>query len=172
MDRVVEGDCDFNVEHRLVMPNGRVKYLQVRSHRVKCESRDDEIVGAVMDITAAREAQEALQAAQAELAHVTRLTTFNEMGASIAHEVNQPLAAIVTNAQACLRWLDREKPDLDEVRRAAQQIVGDGNRAGEVIRSIRALSNKADSQRALLDLNGVINDGIAMVRRQLLSHRV
>jgi C4-dicarboxylate-specific signal transduction histidine kinase len=139
---------------------------------VKCESRDDEIVGAVMDVTAAREAQEALQAAQAELAHVTRLTTLNAIGASIAHEVNQPLAAIVNNALACLRWLNRETPDLDKARSAVGRIVDNGNRASEVIRSIRALSNKADTQRTPLDINGVINEIIALVRHELMSHRV
>jgi C4-dicarboxylate-specific signal transduction histidine kinase len=169
---VAKGKHDFDVEHRLIMPNGLVKYLHVRSYRVECESGDEEIVGAVMDVTAAREAQEALHAAQAELAHVTRLTTLGEMGASIAHEVNQPLAAIVTNAEACLRWLGRETPALDEARCAVEQIVDDGHRAGEVIRSIRALSNKADSQRAPLDINVVINEVIALVQRELLSHRV
>jgi PAS domain S-box-containing protein len=170
--RVAEGDRDFNVEHRLLMPNGSVKYIQVRSHRVKSETGDEEIVGAVTDVTAAREAQEALQAAQAQLAHMTRLTTLGAIGASIAHEVNQPLAAVVTNAEACLRWLDRETPDLDEARSAVKQIVKHGNRVGEVIRSIRALSNKADSQREPLDVNEVIYEVIALVQRELLSHRV
>jgi signal transduction histidine kinase len=94
------------------------------------------------------------------------------MGASIAHEVNQPLAAVVTNAEACLRWLDRETPDLDEARGTVKRIVNNGNRAGEVIRSVRALSNEADSQRAPLDINDVINEVIALVQRELLSHRV
>jgi PAS domain S-box-containing protein len=172
VNRVAEGNRDFDVEHRLLMPNGVVKYLHVRSHRVKCESGDDEIVGAMMDITAARAAQEALHAAQAELAHVTRLTILGEMGASIAHEVNQPLAGIVTNAEACLLWLAHGTPNLVEARRNLEMIVKNGNRAGEVIRSIRALSNKADSQRAPLDINDVINDVIALVQRELLSYRV
>jgi C4-dicarboxylate-specific signal transduction histidine kinase len=172
VNRVAEGSNDFDVEHRLLMPNGLVKYLRVRSHRMDCESGDEEIVGAVMDITAATDAQEALHAAQAELAYVTRLTTLGEMGASIAHEVNQPLAAIVSNAEACLLWLDRETPNLDRARRSVELIIKDGNRAGEVIRSIRALSNKADSQRVPLDINDVINEVIALVRRELLSRRV
>jgi PAS domain S-box-containing protein len=172
VNRVAEGNGDFNIEHRLLMPNGLVKYLHVRSHRVESESGDEEIFGAVMDITSARGAQEALHTAQAELARVTRLTTLGEIGASIAHEVNQPLAAIVTNAQACLRWLDRATPNLDEARRAVQRIADNGNRAGEVIRSIRALSNKADPQRAPLDINDVINEVIALVRLELLSHRI
>jgi signal transduction histidine kinase len=172
INRVAAGGQEFDVEHRLLMPNGCVKYLHVRSHRVKCESGDDEIVGAVMDITATREAQEALQAAQAELAHVTRLTNLDQIGGSIAHEVKQPLAAIATNAAACLRWLDHETPDVDEARNAVEQIIDNGKRAGEVIQSIRALSNRADFQRSVLDINGVISGVIALVRHELLSHRV
>jgi PAS domain S-box-containing protein len=172
VDRVAEGNHDFDIEHRLLMPNGLVKYLHVRSHRVECESGEEEIVGAVMDITAARDSREALHAARAELAHVTRLTTLGEMGASIAHEVNQPLAGIVANAEACLLWLDRKTPNLDEARHSVELIIKDGNRAGEVIRSIRALSKKAASQRAPLDMNDVINEVIALIRHELLSHRV
>jgi PAS domain S-box-containing protein len=172
ISRVAEGSHGFDVKHRLLMPDGVVKYLHVRSHRVRCESGEDEVVGAMMDITAAREMQEALHAAQAELARVTRLTTFGEMGASIAHEVNQPLAAIVNNAEACLLWLDRETPDLDEARRALNQIVNDGKRAAEVIRSIRALLNKTKSQMAPLDINDVINEVIALVQRELSSRHV
>jgi C4-dicarboxylate-specific signal transduction histidine kinase len=139
---------------------------------VEGESGEEEIVGAVMDMTAARDAQEALHAAQAQLAHVTRLTTLSEIGASIAHEVNQPLASMLTYAEACLRWIDRDTPNLDEARYAVEQIVDNGKRAGDVIRSIRALSNKADSQRAPLDINDIINEVIALVQRELLSHRV
>jgi PAS domain S-box-containing protein len=172
VDRVAAGNHDFDVEHRLLMPNGLVKHIQVRSHRAECELGDAEIVGAVMDVTAARVAQEALHAAQAELARVARLTTLGEIGASIAHEVNQPLAAIVANAEACLSWLDRETLDLDEARSAVAAIVDDGKRTGEIIRSIRALPNKTDSQRAALDINEVINEALALVRRELLTKRV
>ena len=172
VNRVAQGDHDFDVECRLVMPNGLVKYLHVRSHRVECESDDEEIVGAVMDVTAARNAQEALYATQAELAHVARLTTLGEMGASIAHEVNQPLAGIVTNAEACLRWLDGETPNLDEARHSLKRIAYDGNRAAEVVRSIRDLSRKAVSQKAPFDINDVINEVIALVQHELSRHRV
>jgi C4-dicarboxylate-specific signal transduction histidine kinase len=169
---VTEGNYNFDVGHRLLMPNGAVKYLHVRSHRVRYDSGDEEVVGAVMDITAAREAQEALYAAQAKLAHVTFLTTLGQMSASIAHEVNQPLAAIVTDAGGGLRWLEREVPNLDEARRALERIIKVGRRAGEVIQSIRALSNKNDGQRAPLDINDVVNEVVALVQRELVNHRV
>jgi NO-binding membrane sensor protein with MHYT domain len=116
--------------------------------------------------------EEALRQAQSDLAHVTRVTTLGELTASIAHEVNQPLAAVVTNAEACLRWLGRETPNLDEARRALERIIEDGNRAGEVIRHLRALSSKTETEKAPLDINDVVNEVIALVQHQLLSHRV
>ena len=119
-----------------------------------------------------KRAEEALRQAQTDLAHVTRVTTLGELTASIAHEVNQPLAAVVTNAEACLRWLDRGTPNLDEARRALERIIEDGNRAGEVIRHLRALSSKTETEKAPLDINDVVNEVIALVQHQLLSHRV
>jgi len=119
-----------------------------------------------------KRAEEALRQAQTDLAHVTRVTTLGELTASIAHEVNQPLAAVVTNAEACLRWLDRGTPNLDEARRALERIIEDGNRAGEVIRHLRALSSKTETEKAPLDINDVVNEVIALVQRELLSHRV
>jgi NO-binding membrane sensor protein with MHYT domain len=119
-----------------------------------------------------KRAEEALRQAQTDLAHVARVTTLGELAASIAHEVNQPLAAVVTNAEACLRWLDRGTPNLDEARRALERIIEDGNRAGEVIRHLRALSSKTETEKAPLDINDVVNEVIALVQRELLSHRV
>jgi C4-dicarboxylate-specific signal transduction histidine kinase len=119
-----------------------------------------------------RSAQMALDKAQAELAHVTRVTTLGQLTASITHEVNQPLAAIIVNAEACLRWLDRATPDVDEARRAAQQIVKDGRRADEVIRGVRALAKKTDTAKTPLDVNEVVNEVIVLVRRELVSRRV
>ena len=119
-----------------------------------------------------KRAEEALRQAQAKLAHVTRVTTLGELTASIAHEVNQPLTGISSNAEACLRWLDRAAPDLDAARRSVQWIIKDCNRAGEVIRRVRALANKADIRKAPLDINEVVNEVIALVRREVFDHRV
>ena len=110
--------------------------------------------------------------AQAELAHVTRVTTLGELTASIAHEVNQPLAAIVTNGEVCLRWLDREPPDLDEVREAVERMISNGRRASEMIQRLRALSRKTETQKVALDINDVINEVIPLVQREVLNHRV
>ena len=117
-------------------------------------------------------AEEALQKAQAELAHITRVMTLGELMASIAHEVNQPLAAVVTNAQACLRWLALETPRLDEARAAVERIVRDSNRTSEVIQRIRALVKKTEPQMVALDINDVIREAISLEQREMLSQRV
>jgi two-component system sensor kinase FixL len=124
------------------------------------------------DITERRRTQEALDRTQAELAHVSRVTTLGELTASIAHEVNQPLAGIVTNGAACLRWLGREPPELDEARRAVESMINDGKRASEVVSRLRALSKKTDPQRLRLDLNEVIDEVILLFQRELLNNRV
>jgi PAS domain S-box-containing protein len=131
--------------------------------------------GTGTDITAnirADHAEEELRKAQMELAHVTRVTTLGELAASIAHEVNQPLAAVVANAEACLRWLDRVTPDLDAARRSVEWIIDDGNRASEVIRRVRALANKTSLEKGPLDINDVIREVIALVQRELIRHLV
>jgi signal transduction histidine kinase len=131
--------------------------------------------GTGTDITAtirADHAEQALREAQAELAHVTRVITLGELTASIAHEVNQPLAAVVANAEACLRWLDRETPDLNAARRSAEWVISDGIRASEVIRRVRALANKTAAEKLQFDVNDVVREVIALVQRELASHRV
>jgi PAS domain S-box-containing protein len=117
-------------------------------------------------------AEQALSRAQAELAHVTRVTTLGELTTSIAHEVSQPLSAVITNAEACLRWLDLETPDMARARRSVEWVIEDGNRAGEVIRRVRALAKKTDLEKMALDLNDVVRDVIALVQRESISHRV
>jgi len=111
-------------------------------------------------------AEEKLHKAQAELAHVTRVMTMGELTTSIAHEVNQPLAAIVTNANACLRWLAGGPPNLDEAREAVGRIVRDGNRAGDVIARIRSLVRKTDTEKALLDINEIVQEVILLAQSE------
>jgi C4-dicarboxylate-specific signal transduction histidine kinase len=124
------------------------------------------------DLTEYMLAEEALHQAQAELAHVTRVTTLGELAASIAHEVNQPLAAIVADANASLNWLAAVRPDLAMVRDALAAIVNDGHRAAEVIQRVRQLAKKADQQKAQSDINDVIRDVVPLVRTEVLSHQV
>jgi PAS domain S-box-containing protein len=112
------------------------------------------------------QAEEALRSAQAELAHVTRALTLGEMAASIAHEINQPLAAVVTNGSACLRWLMGESPDLDQAREAAQRVIRDGKRASEVIARIRGLLRKTELQKAQLDINEAIEEVVLLTQNE------
>jgi PAS domain S-box-containing protein len=124
------------------------------------------------DVTERNQAQEALRRAQAELAHINRVMTLGELTASIAHEVNQPLAAIVTNGAACMRWLGRKPPNLEEARGAVESMIGDGMRASEVIQRLRALSRKTEPQKMPLDINGVIDDVIRLAQREMLDHLI
>ncbi len=117
-------------------------------------------------------AQEALQKAQAELAHVARVMTLGELTASISHEVNQPIAAVVTNGQVCLRLLALETPRPDDVRTTVDRIVRDAKRASEVIQRIRALAKRTEPQMVPLDINDVIGEAVLLVQREVLSNGV
>ncbi|SED50109.1 PAS domain S-box-containing protein [Bradyrhizobium erythrophlei] len=163
---------DFEHGYRLLMPDGAIKYVHARAHAVTTPSGDTEFIGAVSDVTARKRAEAELHEAQTNLAHVTRVTALGELAASIAHEVNQPLAAVVANAAACLRWLNRAAPDLNEARGAVRSIISDGNRAGEVIQRVRALVNKTTGEMAPLDINEAINEVIGLVQHELQSHLV
>jgi PAS domain S-box-containing protein len=117
-------------------------------------------------------AEQALSKAEAELAHVTRVTMLGELTVSIAHEVNQPLAAVVANAEASLRWLNREQPDLAAARRSVEWVINDSCRASDVIRRVRALAKKSDMETVRLDLNQVVNEAIRLVEHELIKHVV
>jgi len=146
----------------------------VESRHVLMREADDRrlVLETNRDITERKRAEEATHIAQAELAHVTRVATLGEMTASIAHEVNQPLAAVVTNANACLRWLAHAPPDLAEARETVGRIIKEGNRASEVIGRIRALVKKTPPQKDWVDINEIILDVIALSRSELQRNRV
>jgi len=169
IDRASRYGSDLDYEHRLLMPDGSVKYVHVVAHAVRDRADQLEFIGAVVDVTATKQAEEKLHKAQTELAHVTRVTTLGELTASIAHEVNQPLAAAVANAEACLRWLDRETPDLVAARRSVEWVINDSCRASEVIRRVRALAKKSDIEKMPLDVNDVVREAIVLVQRELSS---
>lgn len=131
--------------------------------------------GVCTDVTAAiraDQAEQALRKAQAELAHVTRVTTLGELTASIAHEINQPLAAVIANADACLAWLQRSPPDLKAAHRSVEWIIEDGKRASDVIGRVRALAKRTDIEMVPLDANLVVREAVALVQREMASHAV
>ncbi len=169
--RVIRGEVWLDFVGRLVLLDGGLRHVHVFGHRLDDGDRA-EVVGAIQDITDETEAQESLQQAQAALAHVTRVATLGELTASIAHEVNQPLAAIVTNGEAGLRWLDRAIPDIDEVRAALRRVVSDGKRAGAVVQRVRALVRKAPPQLAGIGIEEVVNDVVALMQREMAAQRV
>jgi PAS domain S-box-containing protein len=143
------------------------------------DERRDQGVSFVLDLTERKRAEESLREseqryreAQMALAHANRVTTMGELAASIAHETNQPLAAVVANAEACLRWLDRETPDLAAARRSVEWVIDDGNRASEVIRRVRSLANKTEIEKVPLNVNDLVSEVITLVQRELTSHQV
>jgi PAS domain S-box-containing protein len=153
-------------------PGGR-RYLAATYSPLRPDSERVEAALAVTrDLTDRVRESEALQEAQAELAHVTRVMTLGELTASIAHEVNQPLAAIVADANASLNWLAASPPDLGSVREALDAIVKDGHRASEVIRRVRQLATKTSPQKARLDMNDVIRDVVPLIGTEMRSHEV
>jgi PAS domain S-box-containing protein len=136
------------------------------------DSKPRLIIATALDITDHKAAEEAARTAQSELAQVARLTAMGEMSASIAHEINQPLAAIVANGNAGLRWLANGAPDLDEVRATLKRIVSDGHRAGKVISGVRTLFKKNVQARGPIDVNDLVREVLALVRGELESRRV
>jgi C4-dicarboxylate-specific signal transduction histidine kinase len=176
LERAAMEKSDFNIEHRLMMPDGSVKHIRTVARPSTDEDPQSWVyVGAVIDITERKRAErehERLRQLEAELAHMNRLTTMGELTASIAHEINQPLAAIVTQSEAALEFLDRDDPDLDEARDSLLSITEDGMRAGEVIRGLRALAGKSGPQLTKLDIDDVIKQVLALTRSELLRHDV
>jgi PAS domain S-box-containing protein len=163
IERASQDGKDFDHEYRLVMPDSSVKYVHVVAHALGDESGSIEFVGAVMDVTERKRAEEALHQSQAELAHVNRVTTMGELTASLAHEVNQPIAAAVTDANTCLRWLTRDQPDAEEARAAAARVVKDATRAAEIINRVRLLFKKSAPEWELVDVNEVIPKTIVLL---------
>jgi PAS domain S-box-containing protein len=161
-------DCDL--EHRLLMPDGGVKHLHVVARARRDDAGELEFVGAVMDVTAAKRAEEAVHKAQSELAHATRMTTLGELTAWIAHEVKQPLTAIVLGGTACLRWLAREPPAMDEARSSVEHMTGEAERANDIINRIRAMAKNSEPEKAPLDINDVIHEVVRLVQREMLAN--
>jgi C4-dicarboxylate-specific signal transduction histidine kinase len=160
----------YEVEYRILLPNGTMKHIHMLAHPVFSASRDlVEYVGTLVDVTErkrADEERERLRQVQADLARISRVTTMGELTASLAHEIKQPIAAAVTDANTCLRWLTRDHPDVEEAREAASRMVKDTTRANDIISRIRLMFNKEASQRELLDINAVIQEMVGLVHNE------
>jgi signal transduction histidine kinase len=168
----VGGKPYFEAECQMRKANGELfDALFTVSFPTGAVGRGRILVG-IIDMTERNRAIVDLQRTQAELAHAVRVATLGELSASIAHEVNQPLAAIVTNGEAGLRWLARETPDVGEVRRAMGRMIVDGKRAAEIIQRIRALATKRKSERARLSANDVVADAAALVGKEAAIHGI
>jgi PAS domain S-box-containing protein len=172
MGRASSDGKDIDLEHRLLLPDGSVRHLHIVAHAVRDEAGKLEFHGALMDITAAKRAEEELHKAQAELSRVARVTTLGELTASIAHEVNQPLASIVAYGHAALRFLANSTPNLDETRVALESIVSEGHHASDVIESIRAMFKNVDQEKAPIDVAKLLRDMLGLMRGELLANGV
>jgi two-component system, LuxR family, sensor kinase FixL len=170
--RLAAGVPDIELEQRLIMPDGNCRYVQMVFNAINLSNsaHSREYVAAVMDITSERQAEQALFDSRAQLAHVTRMTSLGELAASIAHEVNQPLAAIVSSGESCMRWIDRDKPELEEAKLSLNRIIQSSMRASDVITGIRALSKKCVPQRQHHAFDKIVTDTLLLVQHEM-SHK-
>jgi len=163
---------DWEYEHRLLMPDGTVKYLHTVANATRSKDGQIEYIGAVHDVTRDRLSEEALNKARSDLAHVARVSSLGALTASIAHEVNQPLAGIVTNTNTCLRMLGANPPNLDGALETARRTLRDANRASDVIVRLRAMFSRAPGVTELLDLNAAASEVIALSKSELQRGRI
>jgi len=167
-NRVLAGEMDgFIMDKRWIQKDGRLidTVMSAKCLR-RADGSVDYFVGLVLDITERKRAEHELHVAQAQLAHIARVSSMGELAASIAHEVNQPLAAIVMNGDASLRWLNQTPPNVNEARAAIKQTVSEGHRASEVISRIRALIKKGPRQVTAVSLNRLIEEVLVLTRQQ------
>jgi C4-dicarboxylate-specific signal transduction histidine kinase len=163
---------DFEYEHRLLMPDRSVKYLHLVAHAARNGNGQFEYIGAVQDVTKRRLSEETLKKVSLQLAHVARVASLGTLTASIAHEVNQPLSGILTNASTCLRMLAADPPNVEGARETAQRTIRDGNRASDVIKRLRALFSKRNGTAEELDLNEAAREVLALSIGDLRGNRV
>jgi PAS domain S-box-containing protein len=173
MARANDGDGQYEVEFRVVLPDGRMRWVVSRGQvEFNGGGKPVRVRGVSMDITTRKQAEADVSQQRAELAHLTRVTMLGELSGSMAHELNQPLTAILSNAQAAIRFLAHDNIDLNEVRDILKDIVEQDNRAGEVIRRLRLLLKKGEVQQQPLDLNDVVQEVLKLIRSDLVNQNV
>jgi PAS domain S-box-containing protein len=170
--QVREGGHDFEWHYRLLMPDHSIKYMHAVAHATRDQDGQLEYIASVQDVTARRLAEEARDKARSELAYVAKLMSLGTLAASIAHEVNQPLSGIITNANTCLRMLAADPPNVEGARETAQRTIRDGNRASEVITRLRALFSKKDVATESVNLNDAALEVIALSLADLQKNGV
>src|SRR5713101_7184381 len=175
-ERAIVEKADYDHEFRILLPNGKVKWIHTVGHPVLSDTGDlEQFVGSSTDITALKSAEqerERLRQLEADLAHINRVSTLGEMAASLAHEIKQPIAAAITSANSCLEWLAYEPPNLDRARAAATRIDKYGNRAAEIIDRIRSFYKKSPPLRELVDVNGIIEEILELLRAEANQYAV
>ena len=172
VDQAQNGSDDFEWQYRLLMPDQSVKYMHAVAKATRDPGGQLEYIAAVRDVTASHLSEEALDKARLELAHVARVMSLGALTASIAHEVNQPLSGIITNASTCMKMLDAEPPNVDGARETAKRTIRDGRRAADVITRLRALFSHQEAATELVDLNQATEEVIALSRSELERNRV
>ena len=172
VDQAREGGKNFEWQNRLMMPDGSIKYIHAIAHATRDQDGQLEYIAAVQDVTARKLAEEARDKARSELTHVARVMSLGTMTASIAHELNQPLSGIVTNASTCMRMLAAKPPNVDGALETARRTIRDGNRASEVLTRLRALFTRRDAANELVDLNEATEEVIALSLSDLQRNKV
>jgi PAS domain S-box-containing protein len=173
IERAIAGESDYEIEFRILLPSGAVRHIHTVGHPVLNASGElVQFVGSSTDVTERKRSEEALRQAQADLARVSRVTTMGELTASLAHEVNQPITAAVTDANTCLRWLTPDHPNVEEAREAASRIVKDAVRASDIINRMRSLFKNESLHRELVDVNDVIREMIVLLRSEAARYSI
>jgi PAS domain S-box-containing protein len=176
VERAIRERSDFEVDFRIVLPDGSTKHSRSVGHPVFSASGElVEFVGTGIDMTERRQAEkerERLRQVQADLAHINRATTMGELTASLAHEINQPIAAAATDARTCLRWLARDQPDIAEARESAARMVNAVTRAADIVSRLRQLFKKGAPQTSLVDVSEVIQEMVVLLRSEASRHSV
>jgi C4-dicarboxylate-specific signal transduction histidine kinase len=164
------GELKHQLETKIVRVDGRVIDVLLAATRPGLINDPDMSLVGLIDITEQVRARETLQRVQADFAHAARVSMLGELTASIAHEVNQPLAAIVTNGEVGLRLLNRSEPDLAEVRELTKRVVDDARRAADVIARVRAMATRQAPEQTLLSVDEVISEALTFLRHEIQSH--
>jgi signal transduction histidine kinase len=172
LEKAVSATSHSEWDCRIVTLKGAIKTVHSTAHPVFTSGILTEYVGTTMDITVRKQAEDALHEAREELTRVSRAVTIGELATSIAHEVNQPLSAVVTNGNAGLRWLAGDAPNLDEARQALRRIIRDGNRASDVIAKIRLLVQKTGTEKEQFDLKEAIEESVSLAQAEIRRREV